>query len=448
MDVIENSKITALQGFAESPTPAKSAGVGSPRSLAPLASSLDDQSLLLDLPVPFRSVSGKLWVEAQVLNGIRLWSENFSRLTVCAPVLPVGHPDESQTDWADPSELLKQRAIKLVPLPWGYRRFESLGLAGEVRATLAPLIDGHRYLCFCNVGGFGAWGNLGVEIALRKKRPYSVWFDNVADKMPRTPARSLTQKLKSKLDMYLGKIKTYHAIRHAGLGLFHGRTVFDAYSPLCPRGELVHNIHCSPLDALSDAQLLEKLARQESKAVLRIGYAGRAHPIKGPFDWIDTLAELARRVGPERFKATWYGSGPVLEEARRRVEEAGLGQRVRFAGHVRNREALLLSLRQLDVFLFCHLTPESPRCLIESLISCTPLVGYESAYARDLVVESGGGDFGPMGDTTALAAKLEHLVNDRDALKNLIQAAAKARPLYNDEAVFKHRSDLIKASLV
>lgn len=406
-----------------------------------------DESLLLEVPVPFRRIDGRPWVEKQALNGLRCWSDNFARLTVCAPELPAGHPDEASTEWADPAPLLASRDVTLDPLPWGYRRFDGILLAGGVRERLGRLIDSHRYLCFGNVGGFGAWGNLAVAEARARGRAYSLWFDNVAHEMPRDPARSVLGALKTEADRQYGKFQTLRAIRHAGLGLFHGKTVFDAYQALCPRPALVHDIHLQAADALSDDALAAKLASQLADRPLRIGYAGRAHPIKGPFDWIASLVELAARVGGDRFEATWIGAGPALDEARDRVRQAGLADSVRFVGHVSDRAALLAALRDFDVFLFCHLTPESPRCLIEALVSGTPLVGYDSAYARDLVGERGGACFTALGDTGALAGHLARLVEGREERRAFIAQAATARALYNDAAVFKHRSDLIKTTL-
>jgi glycosyltransferase involved in cell wall biosynthesis len=407
----------------------------------------EGEGLLLDLPVPFRRINGDLWVEAQVLNGLRLWSENFARLTVTAPVLPDAQSDEPGFDWANPEQLLAKGGVQLVALPWGYKHFDHYKLAGQVRQTLGSLVDSHRYLCLSNVGGFGAWSNLAVDWAIARRRPYSLWFDNVAHEMPRDPPRSVLHAAKQWLDLQYSKRKTFHAIRHASLGLFHGLTVYEAYAGMCPQSALVHDIHCGPGDAITDDQLRQKVAAQVSAPRVRIGYAGRVHPIKGPFDWIDVLQGLAERVGSDAFEATWYGHGPAFEEARERTQAAGLDGCVRFAGHVRDRETLLGSLRELDIFLFCHLTPESPRCLIESLISGTPLLGYESAYARDLVGDRGGGAFVPIGDRRGLTDRLERLVRDRSALGRLATEAATARAIFSDEAVFRHRSDLIKQHL-
>jgi glycosyltransferase involved in cell wall biosynthesis len=104
-------------------------------------------------------------------------------------------------------------------------------------------------------------------------------------------------------------------------------------------------------------------------------------------------------------------------------------------------------LRGLDMFLFTHVTPESPRCLIEALISGVPLIGYESSYARELVSHRGGGQFSQIGDSGALAENVTRLARSRDELMRLTREAASGRGIYNDEAAFAHRSELIKRFL-
>ena len=66
---------------------------------------------------------------------------------------------------------------------------------------------------------------------------------------------------------------------------------------------------------------------------------------------------------------------------------------ISFPGIEKDRQLVIDFLRTLDVFMFCHVTPESPRCLIEALMSGLPLIGYDSEYAKDLVAEHGGGKF-------------------------------------------------------
>lgn len=104
-------------------------------------------------------------------------------------------------------------------------------------------------------------------------------------------------------------------------------------------------------------------------------------------------------------------------------------------------------LQRADVFLFCHKTAESPRCLIEALTSATPIVGYEGAYARDLIAGSGGGLLVPQGDTERLAQTLAVLSDERETLAMLMRRAHMEAAPFTDEKVFAHRCMLIRRYL-
>ena len=105
-------------------------------------------------------------------------------------------------------------------------------------------------------------------------------------------------------------------IRRAALGLFHGRETYDAYAPFCQQPQLVHDIHVKKSDHIGPDDLIRK-QQQAGSGPLRIVYAGRADPMKGPLDWIEVLATLAHR-GMD-FRASWLGDGPLLAEMRSRL---------------------------------------------------------------------------------------------------------------------------------
>ena len=406
-----------------------------------------ETSLLLDLPLPFKKSDTGYLVELQALNGLRCWSDNFDKITVCAPVEQAHNEEGSSIVWADPSELLAARNIVLEPLPMGYHPRDFIKYKKSIYEKFNTLIDNHEYLCFSNIGGIGSWGNLGVDIAKKKNRTYSLWFDWVLDQMPASKSLSMIGRIKSLLDGRYAKYKTYSAIQSSSLGLFHGKTVYDAYAPYCKNPQLVHDIHLSEQDAITNDQLEIKLKSIQSRSNIKIGYLGRAHPMKAPDDWIEVVSKVSGRLGKDRVDAVWLGDGPLLEASRSQVQSKGLSDVIKFSGFVSNRAQILDFLRDIDIFLFCHVTPESPRCLIEALISGTPIIGYESAYATDLVGNRGGGLFSEIRDKETLVEHIFALANDRNYLSSLTLQASQSRLLYSDNAVFKHRSDLIKTYL-
>jgi colanic acid/amylovoran biosynthesis glycosyltransferase len=401
--------------------------------------------LLLELPVPFRILNGVVLVEVQAFNGLAKWLDNFSSVTVCAPVAPE-HLVDPGVVWRPLDELLQDGRLNFEPLPWGYHPKEHFRNVRRVDALFGRLIPMHRYLVFGNLGWLGAWGNVAAGKAAALNRPYAVWLDWVLHEMPRRKNRGMLRDSWERVTHFMLTRRSLWAVRKAALGLFHGRTVYEAYAKHSVRAEVVHDVHLTPADLISTSVMADRLER--AGGGIELVYVGRVHPMKGPFHWIDAVAAVIRNAPADvRVTATWYGGGPLLTECRAMVAERGLAHAIRFPGPENQRTILMEALRSADIFLFCHLTPESPRCLIEALMSGLPILGFESAYARDLVGHRGGGRFVATEDSNALATAVSELIADRYKRVELSQQAAASGSLYSDVAVFAHRSELIKTNL-
>ena len=125
----------------------------------------------------------------------------------------------------------------------------------------------------------------------------------------------------------------------------------------------------------------------------------------------------------------------------------GLSDHIELTGFVDDRDKVMAHYRKAHVLLFCHKTPESPRCLIEALVSGTPIVGYRGAFAQDLISTHGGGRLVEMNNVDGLADEMVELAADRSGLADLIGKAVQDGESYDDETVFRHRSDIIKKFL-
>lgn len=402
--------------------------------------------LLLEIMVPFYDNGTELLVEAQALNGIKLWSEHFYKVTVCAYVIKNKNELDEHV-WLSPKALLAERNIKLEPLPNGFHPINFIKYKPQVAERFRALIPDHDYLCFSSIGGIGHWGNVAADIAIEQQRDYSVWFDYVLDDLPIPDHVSVIGKFKRICDRMYAKMKTENVIKKSRLGLFHGKTVFDGYAKLADNPQLVHDIHISQHDVIAPEKLARKLAELPNKSKIHIGYVGRVMNIKGPEDWIDIVGKVVDQIGPERVEATWLGNGPMFSAMVNRVKQKQLQDVISFKGFVDDRAKILEFLQSIDVFLFCHISAESPRCLIESIISGTPLVGYSSAYVKDLVDKRGGALLSTIGDIDTVANQLVQLAEDPKKLARLTENIAKSSSLYHDQAVFQHRSDLIKTYL-
>lgn len=402
--------------------------------------------LLFNITVPaFRLPDGQLALEDQACNGLRLWAENWDRLTVLLPVIEDQPPPPAWVPMTRVGPALDRIALEPLPEAWTPLRF--LRRLPAVRRRLRALIAASDYRGFAIGGLVGDWGAVACREAHVMGRPFYVWTDRVESAVARSAAAApgpWKQRLRARLEHRPMAVLERRIVGWADLGLFHGRETYDAYAPFSRNPRLVHDIHLSRADHIPGDLLAEKLARA-GQGPLRIAYVGRADPMKGPLDWVAALAGLARRGAD--FTAEWLGDGADLPAMRRAVADAGLGARVHLRGFVRDRGEVLAAMRGAHVFLFCHKTPESPRCLIEALASGTPILGYDGAFARDLIDGNGGGLLVPRDDTGALARALADLAADRGRLAGLIAAAARDGQQFDDAAVFAHRSRLIRDHL-
>jgi glycosyltransferase involved in cell wall biosynthesis len=404
-----------------------------------------EDGLLLVLPVPFKkATAGKLLCEEQATNGIDQWANHFSHVTVIAPLLEDDRQRNGTTiQWRDPESLRNRDRVKLVPLPMAYTTLAFAAAFARGRRILHEHITSNRYLSFAVGGLVGDWGALGARLAQSLRLPYSIHTDRVEHEVLFNLAskESLLRKLKAQL---VGRLmRAYHRgiIGGCALGLWHGSDCFLAYAPWGRENHLIHDIHLKPVDAISPAALAIKL-ESATREPLRIAYAGRLDPMKAPLDWLRAL-HTARNLGAD-FEAVWLGDGPLQTSFHARLKELGLQDCVRAPGFVGERADLLVELRRAHLFIFTHVTPESPRCLLEALVSGTPIVGYNSAYADELTASRGGGAFVQMGDWDALGREVVTLGNDRSKLRQLISDAAENGKRFNDEAVFRERSELIR----
>jgi glycosyltransferase involved in cell wall biosynthesis len=401
-------------------------------------------SLLLEVPVPFRISDGQVFMELQAYQGLIRWLENFQYVSVCAPV-KAAHLISPSITWAPLAELLAQGRLAVHLLPWGYAPLDHFKNVRSVRQKFRQWIPKHRYLCFSNLGVFGAWGRIAAEEAYKLRRPYAVWLDWVLHDMPVKEERNPLKALLRKAEHALLKWSSFRDLRRSGLGLFHGLSVYESYAPLVRVPRLVHDIHLSEKDVLGEEALAVKLARPPGK--VSVLYVGRVHPMKGPLLWIECIEGLmSQAVPPIQVEASWIGDGPMLAEARDLVRQRGLEGRVFFPGAETDRNKILEIFRAADLFVFCHLSPESPRCLIEALMSGLPILGFDSAYVRDLLSDGGGATV-PVGDTGALTNLIIKYAGDEKTRSEVSKSALRAGRRFSEESVFRHRAELIKEFL-
>ncbi len=401
-------------------------------------------TLLIYISVPLYQKGEELLLEDQASNGLCLWAENFERLIVVAPI----YDGEPPASWVPVRAAVGQAAdrIEFVTVPEAYRADRFFRALPQTLPRLREAIGRADYLGFAIGGLFGDWGSVCAILAHRMGLPFYVWTDRVESEVVRVSSRSGTLKRRVQAALAhrpMAWLERY-VIRRADLGLFHGRETFETYAPWSRNPQVVHDIHIRKADHIAPDALTAKISALHA-GPLRICYIGRADRMKGPHDWLDVLERLAQTG--VNFEATWLGEGSELAAMRARVAAGPLMGRVKLPGFLRDRAAVADELRAAHLMLFCHKTPESPRCLIEALTSGTPIVGYDSAFPRDLISGAGGGRLVARDDVAALAGAVADLARDRDSLAALVAQAAEDGSQFDDVTVFRHRSELIRIHL-
>lgn len=401
-----------------------------------------DDRLLLYVPAPIFRHEGQLYVEDQAHIGLRHWAANFAHVDVMSPTYDAVPP----RGWSAAAALDDVPGLTLHDLPAAYSPLRFFRVLPAVRARIMTLIAKSSYCSFAIGGLFGDWGAIAGFAAEKMNRPFAIWTDRVESEVMRLAARngSAKERLRARLYYRPMALLEKSVISRATVGLFHGAETYAHYAPMARQADLVHDILVDKADHIPPEALAAKQAGA-ADGPLRIFYAGRVDPMKGPLDWVAALAGLRAQGIP--FDATWMGDGPEMAQMRAAIASAGLEEHIRLPGFVTDRTRVLAEMRAAQVFLFCHKTPESPRNLIEALFSGTPLVGYDGAYARDLIQNTRGGRLSPIGDTQALTATLAGLAQDRAALSDLIGAAYACGAGFDVESVFRHRSELIRRYL-
>jgi glycosyltransferase involved in cell wall biosynthesis len=403
-------------------------------------------SMLLVLPVPFRRQGDKLLFEKQACNGLNRWADHFSMVIAAAPQIPeeVAAKDRAIV-WEDTNGLHPR--ITCIPLPWAYTLPAFLRSYQQVKSLLDTQIERCEYLQFAIGGLVGDWAAIAAREAIKRKRRFAIHTDRVESNLLRALVREKSGPRAWKISLEASLMDRYHRslISHCSAGLWHGQECYSAYAPWSRNNYLIHDVHTKPSDGISAGELQSKLVGLASAEELRIVYAGRMAEMKAPLEWLSAIAR-ARDLGV-KLRATWFGDGELRGQMESEIARLNLGNVVRLTGFVSDRQLLLKELRDSHAMVFTHITPESPRCLLESLISGTPIIGYDNPFARDLTASHGGGTFVPIHDSKALGERIAYLSSQLQALRALIAEAAENGRRFNDQAVFGERSHIIKTVL-
>jgi glycosyltransferase involved in cell wall biosynthesis len=402
--------------------------------------------LLLVIPPVVRTVNGVYEVEADFSNNLRLYLTNFSHVTFACPVFPDQEGSGVILRSSPLNETPNSDRLSFIRLPYPYREDRYVRHYLSIRRLLASEIAKAQYLIFSPHAKYD-WSTLAAQLAIKQKRKYDMESDHDHASAARFHLATMPPGLNKLRKTIWAKSFIKSAARcfsQSSLALLQGQDVFDAYKDIAPNPHKVLNVQISSEDQITPVQLKAKLSGIEENKTLSISYAGQAIARKGPLDWLKAIHGISK--AGVQFQAIWFGDGSMLPQMKHEAKNLGIEDRVIFPGSV-GRSEIMAALKQTDIFLFCHKTGESPRCIGEALAAGCALVGYGTEYPRELVAARGGGEFAEMDNPQGLVEIIVFLNNDRQKLASLTAAAAASGRLLDRDVAMQKRIDLIKMYL-
>ena len=407
-----------------------------------------NDSLILVNHVPLRTDRGVVEIDDQTWRDLLQYAGHFSAVTMAGPQWPPHLAARySSTTWQAINELPCADRVTVLPLPYAYHLGPFLRHYGKVRRQIGQLLEEHRYRLFTLGSLVGDWPAVAGLEAKRRRLPYAVQFDRVEHEVMRIAAQTAPLKTRLKAAIEIPLVRAYHRHVLAGstVGMFQGEECYQAYRAIPPAAECFYNTHTQKTDFIPDTDLEGKISDCLALKPFRICYAGRAAEEKAPLDWLRALHYAIERGA--NLEAIWLGDGPQFGAMEGLAADIGLRDRVQLPGFVSDRHRVLQTLRDSYAMMFCHKVPESPRCLVESLVAGAPIVGYGSIYPEGLVRQFGGGRFVKIGDWRSLGELLLQLDRDRPALAQLMRSAAESGRQFDEDTVFEQRTELLKDHL-
>ncbi len=399
--------------------------------------------LFMVIPPVVRLVNDRYEVEADFANNLSAYLRSFEHVTVACPASP--NTNHSGIIRSVPlAKISGYERSSYIALPYAYREDRYFLYYWSIKKRLRSEISKANFLLFSPHANYD-WSTLAAELAIQMNRKFDMEADWDGQSVVRLWLKEMPfgiRKIRKALMARSFSKRMNICFSHSAVALLQGQDVYNAYKDVAPNPRKVLNVQVSKEDQISSSLLAEKLTGIRAGKPLTICYAGRMIEMKGPLDWLAAI-HGACQAGVD-LHATWFGDGPMMAEMRHEVQRQNIGANVALPGVV-GRQDLLCQLWKTDIFLFCHKTGESPRCLGEALAAGCPLVGYDRAYPRDLVAKCGGGEFVQIGDSDKLADAVIALDRNRQRLEALVKAAAASGALLDRDTAMQERIELIKA---
>jgi glycosyltransferase involved in cell wall biosynthesis len=168
-------------------------------------------------------------------------------------------------------------------------------------------------------------------------------------------------------------------------------------------------------------------------------FVGRIAPNKGLPQLVDALAALdAKSSRPLVLMGRDWGERPSLEA---RARARGVGDRVRFLGHVEDPALYRGVIRRASALVLPSEWEAFGLVLLEAMAAGTPVVATAVGGVSEVLDDGRAGRLVAYGDPAALGSALRALVEDPDTTRRMVRAASDRVRSYDwSETVARHQA--------
>ncbi|MFB4275498.1 MULTISPECIES: glycosyltransferase family 4 protein [unclassified Nonomuraea] len=232
-------------------------------------------------------------------------------------------------------------------------------------------------------------------------------------------------------------VASYHEAVREQIGRHYG--AFDAIAVLTEtsRREYHALVPGTPVVRIPNAVHMDgrKHSDQSNPLVIAVG---RLVPQKG-FDMLIPAFGAATREHPE-WKLRIFGTGPSKERLQARIDEAGLGDRIRLMGRS-NR--IHEELAKASIYALSSRIEGLPMAMIEAMGHALPIVAFDCPTGpADVLTPGKDGVLVPPRDVDALGEALGRVMADRELRQRMGAAAAETAHGYTPHVVMPLWNDL------
>ena len=160
---------------------------------------------------------------------------------------------------------------------------------------------------------------------------------------------------------------------------------------------------------------------------------------------LPVLIDALSRVAAAPWRATLIGDGPLMNGVRTCIARAGLRERIALPGW-QERAAVDQIMSDGDIFVLPSSAEGLPIAAVQALQHGLAIVGSDIGGLHDVIVDELNGFLVPAGDATALAAKLQLLLDDRALLLRMKSASRARGELFDLDRIATQYENLLRAA--